>query len=147
VSSQPRGPDQPGQQPSPVADQAAHTNGPAPVTRDEYRKALRLLLQHTKLLQDDSALLGLLIEQLTGPGADAPAAGNGLGLAGVPGTGAAAARRGPAAGSPARVRREEYRKALHLLLEHIQVLQANRELLDRLLTQLAEPEPTSTSPM
>jgi hypothetical protein len=110
------------------------------VTRDEYRKALRLLLEHTKLLQDDSALFGLLLEQATEPGADGPAAGDGLGPAESPGIRAPAEQHPPATGLPAKVRREEYRKALQLLLKHTQVLQQNRELLDLLLTQLAEPE-------
>lgn len=123
------------------------------VTREEYRKALQLLLQHTRILQQDRELLNLLLRQLAEPERGEPETANGLAHPDATEAGPSSPSVAKAAGarpveplpaaaepSPSTVRREEYRKALQLLLQHTGILQEDRELLNLLLRQLAEPE-------
>ena len=130
---------------------AARETSPGKVTREDYRRALQLLLQHTQILQQDRELLDLLLRQLTEPGPDVPGTGSGVAQAEVVEAGpprASApepARPSPAAPLPAaaepppdQVRREEYRNALLVLLQHTEVLHGDRELVNLLLAQLTE---------
>jgi hypothetical protein len=123
----------------------------AKVTREDYRRALQLLLQHTQILQQDRELLDLLLRQLTEPGPDVPGTGNGVAHAEVlepgparppaaepPGPSTAAALPAAAEPPPDKVRGEEYRQALLVLLRHTEVLHGDRQLLDLLLAQLTE---------
>ena len=128
---------------------AVGETSPARVTREDYRKALQLLLQHTQILQQDRKLLDLLLRQLTEPGPDVAGTGNGVAPVVQPGpprpSSADPAGPSPAAPLPAaaepppvKVNREEYRKALLALLQHTEVLHGDRELLNLLLAQLTE---------
>jgi hypothetical protein len=130
---------------------AAAETSPAKVTREDYRRALHLLLQHTQILQQDRELLDLLLRQLTEPGHDVPGTGNGLVHAEVvePGPPRASAEE-PAGLSPVapplaatkpppvKIGREEYRQALLVLLQQTEVLHGDRQLLNLLLAQLTE---------
>jgi len=138
----------PAQQPSGAAEPP-----PARVTRDDYRKAVQLLLQLTQVLQQDRELLNLLLRQLSEPEQVSSDTGEELAQTEAPDTSLLP----PLASEPAEdssadllpaaeeqptgaVKNQEYRKAVQLLLQHTQVLQQDRELINLLLSQLTEPD-------
>ena len=90
---------------------AARETSPDKITREDYRRALQLLLQHTQILQQDRELLDLLLRQLTEPGPDVPGTGSGVAQAEVVEAGpprasaAEPARPSPAAPLPAAANR------------------------------------------